>query len=148
VAAQLYEFAVMDSKGRIFIPARVRAVLNIREGMKFMVIADLERHEVRLVPLANEKSQIVKLNVLMSDVVGALSKVVNALAAAGVDLLITHSRTIRRGELAEWVAIADFSRSTLGVEGVVEKLSSLDIVKKVEWERLEFAAYKPQTRGS
>jgi hypothetical protein len=43
----------------------------------------------------------------------------------------THSRTIRRGELAEWVAIADFSKSTLGVEGVVEKLSSLDIVKKL-----------------
>jgi AbrB family looped-hinge helix DNA binding protein len=148
VSSQLYEFAVMDSKGRIFIPARVRSVLNIREGMKFMVIADLEKHEVRLVPLADEKSEVIKLTVLMSDVVGALSKVVNTLAAAGVDLLITQSRTIKRGELAEWVAIADFSKSSVGVEGVVEKLSSLDVVRKVEWERLEFAAYRAQARGS
>jgi len=148
MAAQLYEFAVMDSKGRIFIPARIRAVLNIREGMKFMVIADLDRHEIRLVPLADAQSDVVKLTVLMKDVVGALSKVVDALAAAGVDLLITQSRTIRRGELAEWVAIADFSSSSLGVEGVVKKLSSLDVVKEVKWERLEFAAYKARARGS
>lgn len=144
MGAQLYEFAVMDSKGRIFIPARVRAALGIREGMKFMVIADLERHEIKLVPLADEKSEIVKLTVLMSDVVGALSKTVSTLAAAGVDLLITQSRTIRRGELAEWVAIADFSKSSLSVENVVEKLSTLDVVRKVEWERLEFAAYRAQ----
>jgi AbrB family looped-hinge helix DNA binding protein len=135
----------MDSKGRIFIPARIRAVLNVREGMRFMVIADLERHEIRLVPLADAQSEVVKLTVLMKDVVGALSKVVDALAAAGVDLLITQSRTIRRGELAEWVAIADFSKSELSIEKVVERLSSLDVVKKVEWERLEFAAYRARS---
>ncbi len=146
MSSQLYEFAVMDSKGRIFIPARIRAVLNVREGMRFMVIADLERHEIRLVPLADAQSEVVKLTVLMKDVVGALSKVVDALAAAGVDLLITQSRTIRRGELAEWVAIADFSKSELSIEKVVERLSSLDVVKKVEWERLEFAAHR--ARGS
>jgi AbrB family looped-hinge helix DNA binding protein len=145
VGSQLYEFAVMDSKGRIFIPARIRAVLNVREGMRFMVIADLERHEIRLVPLADAQSEVVKLTVLMKDVVGALSKVVDALAAAGVDLLITQSRTIRRGELAEWVAIADFSKSELSIEKVVERLSSLDVVKKVEWERLEFAAYRARS---
>jgi len=142
VSSQLYEFAVMDSKGRIFIPARIRALLNVCEGMRFMVIADLERHEIRLVPLADAQSEVVKLAVLMKDVVGALSKVVDALAAAGVDLLITQSRTIRRGELAEWVAIADFSKSELSIEKVVERLSSLDVVKKVERERLEFAAYR------
>jgi AbrB family looped-hinge helix DNA binding protein len=145
VSSQLYEFAVMDSKGRIFIPARIRAALNVREGMRFMVIADLERHEIRLVPLADAQSEVVKLTVLMKDVVGALSKVVDALAAAGVDLLITQSRTIRRGELAEWVAIADFSKSELSIEEVVERLSSLDVVKKVEWERLEFAAYRARS---
>jgi AbrB family looped-hinge helix DNA binding protein len=145
VSSQLYEFAVMDSKGRIFIPARIRALLNVREGMRFMVIADLERHEIRLVPLADAQSEVVKLTVLMKDVVGALSKVVDALAAAGVDLLITQSRTIRRGELAEWVAIADFSKSELSIEKVVERLSSLDVVKKVEWERLEFAAYRARS---
>ena len=142
MSSQLYEFAVMDSKGRIFIPARIRALLNVCEGMRFMVIADLERHEIRLVPLADAQSEVVKLAVLMKDVVGALSKVVDALAAAGVDLLITQSRTIRRGELAEWVAIADFSKSELSIEKVVERLSSLDVVKKVERERLEFAAYR------
>jgi AbrB family looped-hinge helix DNA binding protein len=135
----------MDSKGRIFIPARIRAVLNVREGMRFMVIADLERREIRLVPLADAQSEVVKLTVLMKDVVGALSKVVDALAAAGVDLLITQSRTIRRGELAEWVAVADFSKSELSIEKVVERLSSLDVVKKVEWERLEFAAYRARS---
>jgi len=145
VSSQLYEFAVMDSKGRIFIPARIRAVLNVREGMRFMVIADLERREIRLVPLADAQSEVVKLTVLMKDVVGALSKVVDALAAAGVDLLITQSRTIRRGELAEWVAVADFSKSELSIEKVVERLSSLDVVKKVEWERLEFAAYRARS---
>ena len=145
MSSQLYEFAVMDSKGRIFIPARIRALLNVREGMRFMVIADLERHEIRLVPLADAQSEVVKLTVLMKDVVGALSKVVDALAAAGVDLLITQSRTIRRGELAEWVAIADFSKSELSIEKVVERLSSLDVVKKVEWERLEFAAYRARS---
>lgn len=137
MASLLYEFAAMDSKGRVFIPAKIRAALNIREGMKFMIIADLERHEIRLVPLADEKSEIVRLRVLMRDVVGALSKVLNALAAAGVDLLITQSRTIRRGELAEWVAVADLSGASLSARELAEELQKLSVVVKVEWERLE-----------
>jgi len=33
----------------------------------------------------------------------------------------------------------------LSIEKVVERLSSLDVVKKVEWERLEFAAYRARS---
>ena len=135
--AQAYEFVRMDSKGRIFVPSRIRSLLNLREGMSFMMIADAERHEIRLIPLADERAQIFRLTVLMDDVVGALSRVVGVVAEEGVDLLMTQSRTIRRGELAEWVAVADFSSVRSGVEGVVEKLRSLSIVKGVEVERLE-----------
>ncbi len=135
--AQAYEFVRMDSKGRIFVPSRIRSLLNLREGMSFMMIADAERHEIRLIPLADERAQIFRLTVLMDDVVGALSRVVGVVAEEGVDLLMTQSRTIRRGELAEWVAVADFSSVRSGVEGVVEKLRSLPIVKGVEVERLE-----------
>lgn len=134
--AQVYDFAQMDSKGRVFIPSKVRGLLNIREGMRFMVIADSTRYEIRLVPIANEKALLFKITLRMVDVVGSLSKVLDVVAREGVDLLLTQSRTIKRGELAEWVAIVDFSNVKSSVEETVQRLRELDVVKEVMLEKL------------
>lgn len=135
--AQAYEFVRMDSKGRIFMPSRIRALLNLREGMSFMLIADPEKCEIRLIPLADEKAQLFRITVLMADVIGALSIVLEVIASEGADLLMTQSRTIRRGELAEWVAVIDFSQSKSSVEKIIEKLRAVPVVKKASAEKLK-----------
>ncbi len=134
---QIYEFVIMDSKGRILIPSKIRSLLSLREGMKFMIVADTERNELRLIPIAEESARVYRLRVLMRDIVGALANVLQIVASFNVDLLLTQSRTIRRHEVAEWIAIVDLSTSRYDIEQLVDALKGLDVVHSVECERLD-----------
>lgn len=133
----VYEVVLMDSKGRVLIPSKIRSLLNIKEGMKFMIIADVERSEIRLVPLVEDASQVYRVRVIMKDEVGSLSSVINVIAKNNVDLLLTHSRTIRRGDTAEWIAVADFSQSIKKIEEIAEEIRSLGQVVDVEFKKME-----------
>jgi AbrB family looped-hinge helix DNA binding protein len=133
----VYEVVLMDSKGRVLIPAKIRSLLNIREGMKFMVVGDVERNEIKLIPLVESTSLVYKVRIIMRDEIGALSSVINVIARNKIDLLLTHSRTIRRGDTAEWIAIVDFSQATKSVEEVVEEIRSLKQVVDVEIKKME-----------
>lgn len=135
----VYEFAIMDSKGRILIPSRIRSLLNLREGMKFMLIADAEHNELRLIPVVEEHARIYKLRVKMRDTIGALFRVLQVIVSSNVDLLLTQSRTIRRREVAEWVAIVDLSQSKYSIEELAGMLKGLDIVEEVEYKGLTLA---------
>ncbi len=134
---QVYEFAIMDSKGRILIPSKIRSLLGLREGMRFMIVADTERNELRLIPIAEESARVYRLRVVMRDIVGALAKVLQTVASFNVDLLLTQSRTIRRREVAEWIAIVDLSTSGYDIEQIVNTLKGLDVVHSVECEKLD-----------
>lgn len=133
--ARVYDYVVMDSKGRVLIPSRIRQLLNLREGMVFLVEADVERSEVRLIPLASGPN-IYRVIVKMADQIGALASILNAVAKNGIDILMSRSRTIRRGETAEWEAVLDFSSANVGPGEFAEELRSIPTVLKVEVERL------------
>jgi len=129
---KLYEVVVVDSKSRVMIPSKVRDLLGLSSGSILMLIADTETREIRMLPLADAESKVYQLRVVMSDKPGALAKVAQLLANYGVDLLFTVSKTIRREEVAEWSIVADFSKSEVSENEVVDALKKLDIVREVE----------------
>ncbi|MGB9630718.1 MAG: ACT domain-containing protein [Candidatus Methanodesulfokora sp.] len=137
MGADIYDFVVVDSKSRITIPLRIRKLLGIKEGMKLMIAANSSRKEIRIIPIVGTQAKVNKLRVLMLDKPGVLAKVATILADNNVDLLLTESRTVRRGELAEWVIIADLASCKLSVPELVEEIKKLDFVKEVEVSEID-----------
>ncbi len=90
-------------------PSSIREAVKLSEGMYVMVIADLDKREVRIVPFADPEAKLVEFRLTFADVPGALAKAAAALAKEGVDVLSSESRTLRRGKSAEWIVIADIS---------------------------------------
>ncbi|MEM2739859.1 MAG: ACT domain-containing protein [Candidatus Bathyarchaeia archaeon] len=111
----------LDGKGRILVPIDIRRILGLREGMYLLMVADSERSEIRLTPFVDSRAKLARITVGLKDTPGALARIAGILAGIGVDLLFSESRTIRRGEEAEWIAVADITSCDLDPDSV-EKL--------------------------
>lgn len=129
---RMTEIIRIDAKGRVTFPMSVREALGLREGMYVMAIADLDRKEVSIIPFADPEAKLVELQVGFSDAPGALAKVARVLADANVDLLATESRTLHRGEAAEWTAIADVSKCSCDLKELQKRILKNGAAKSVE----------------
>jgi len=107
---RMSEIVRVDARGRLVMPSSIRDALGLREGMYVMLVADLERKDIRIVPFADPEAKLVELQITLRDAPGSLARVATVLANNRVDLLSTESRTLKRGESAEWYAIADVSK--------------------------------------
>ncbi|MEM0268697.1 MAG: ACT domain-containing protein [Candidatus Korarchaeum sp.] len=137
MSEEVYDFTTMDSKSRVTIPAKIRKLLGLSEGMKFIIIANTLRKEIKIIPIVELRANVYRLRIVMLDRPGVLARAASLLADENVDLLMTESRTIRRGELAEWVVMADLSNCKLDVSELVKRIRGLEFVRGVEVARLD-----------
>ncbi|MEM0017789.1 MAG: ACT domain-containing protein [Candidatus Korarchaeum sp.] len=137
MSEEVYDFTTMDSKSRVTIPAKIRKLLGLSEGMKFIIIANTFRKEIKIIPIVELRANVYRLRIVMLDRPGVLARAASLLADENVDLLMTESRTIRRGELAEWVVMADLSNCKLDVSELVKRIRGLEFVRGVEVARLD-----------
>jgi len=128
---RMSEIVRIDSRGRVTMPSSIRDAVRLSEGMYVILIADVDRKEVRIVPFADPEARLVEFRITFADVPGALAKAAAVLAREGVDLLSSESRTLRRGESAEWVVIADVSRCKCKMEELERKVSEEGAAKEV-----------------
>jgi len=126
------EIVRIDSRGRVTMPSSIRDALRLSEGMYVILIADVDRKEVRIVPFADPEARLVEFRITFADVPGALAKAAALLAREGVDLLSSESRTLRRGESAEWVAIADVSNCKCRLDELERKVVEEAAAKEVK----------------
>jgi len=127
----------IDDKGRLSIPVKVREVLGLKEGMRVLLVADVRERRITVNPFADPEAKLVEFRMSLEDIPGALAKAASILAREGIDLLFSESRTLRRGELAEWVVIADYSRCDKDVDDIREELINERCVKAVEYRFLD-----------
>ena len=133
---RMTEIVRVDSRGRITMPSFIRETVKLSEGMYVMLIADLDKKEIRIAPFADPEAKLVELSITFSDSPGALAKSASILADQGVDLLSSESRTLRRGKSAEWVVIADISRCKCTLAELEQK-----IVAEGTAEEVKFRSY-------
>ena len=107
---RMSEIVRIDSRGRVTMPSSIREAVRLSEGMYVMLVAHLDKKEVRIVPFADPEAKLIEFRITFADVPGALAKAADVLAKQGVDLLSSESRTLRRGQSAEWIIIADVSK--------------------------------------
>ena len=118
----------VDSKGRIIVPYHIRDYLGLDEGTE-LIVTNYEQKELRIFPLLKGTASI---DVLMTDAPGSLAKLLDAVSRNKAEILMSISKTIERGKLAEWNAILDISKSKRKkLENEIKKLS---VVKKVHIE--------------
>lgn len=119
-------------------PSSIRDALKFSEGMYVMLIADLDDKEVRIVPFADPEAKLIEFRITFKDVLGALARAAAVLAENRVDLLSSESRTLRRGESAEWFTIADVSRCKCKLEELKQKILKEGAVKAVEFRSFPY----------
>jgi len=129
---RMSEIVRIDSRGRVTMPSSIRDATNLSEGMYVMLIAHLDKKEVRIVPFADPEAKLIEFRITFSDVPGALAKAADVLARQGVDLLSSESRTLRRGQSAEWVIIADVSRCECELEKLEHEVIEEGAAKEVK----------------
>ena len=129
---RMSEIVRIDSRGRVTMPSSIRDATKLSEGMYVMLIAHLDKKEVRIVPFADPEAKLIEFRITFSDVPGALAKAADVLARQGVDLLSSESRTLRRGQSAEWVIIADVSRCECELEKLEHEVIEEGAAKEVK----------------
>lgn len=118
-----------DSKGRLLIPSHIRKKLKAEEGTDVVIIPDDEKRNVKIIPLV--KGRTAEIRFLLEDVPGSLSKVANLLSQSDLDIILSESKTLTKGKLAEWDVMVDVSGCD-DLEELKKKALKLDDVKKVE----------------
>jgi AbrB family looped-hinge helix DNA binding protein len=129
---KLSEIVRVDSRGRIIIPSSLRTGLSISEGTYLMLVADLDKKEATIVPFAHPGARLAEFQIGFGDSPGALARAAALLAELGVDLLSSQSRTLRRGELAEWNVIGDISASKVKLDELQKTLENDKSIKSVK----------------
>ncbi len=123
-----FNIVKLDSKGRLLVPFHIREYLNIEDGAEFIIVNN-EKKELKILPLI--KGKTAEIRVFISDVPGSLAKTIDKLAEFGLDILVSQSKVIERGELAEYHAIADISNCS-NVRKITNDMSHMKNVRKIE----------------
>ena len=118
-----------DSKGRLLIPSHVRKALRAREGTEIVIIPDNEKRYLKIIPLV--KGRTAEIRFILEDMPGSLARIAGLLSESNLDIIVSESRTLAKGKLAEWDVMVDTSECD-DLEEVRKKSLELDNIKNVE----------------
>ena len=120
----------LDSKGRVLIPIHIRNMLKADEGTDVVIIPDKSNGHMKILPLVNGKTAEIRL--LLNDLPGSLASIANILAEYDINVIMSESRTLARGQLAEWDVVVDTSNFTKDFDHLKERLLNSNLVKNVD----------------
>lgn len=120
----------LDSKGRVLIPIHIRNMLKADNGTEVVIIPDKDNGHMKVLPLINGRTAEIKL--LLKDLPGSLANIANILSEYDIDIIMSESRTLARGQLAEWNVIVDTSNFNNGFENLKGSLLNSELIKNVE----------------
>jgi AbrB family looped-hinge helix DNA binding protein len=116
------EIMRIDSKGRVTIPAHMREELGMKEGSYAAVRIDREDRSVMVSLFAGAHAKLVEMKLRIPDRPGALARAARTLSEMNLDLMTSSSRTVKKGDLAEWVVVADVGQSGMTTEEIKRKI--------------------------
>ncbi len=118
-----------DSKGRLLIPSHIRKALRAEEGTEIVIIPDNEKRYLKIIPLA--KGRTAEIRFILEDMPGSLARIAGFLSESNLDIIVSESRTLAKGKLAEWNVMVDTTKCD-DLEEVKKKSLKLDNIKNVE----------------
>ena len=124
----------LDSKGRVLIPIHIRKFLSVDDGTELIIVEDNDKQQVRVLPLIKDKTAEMRFNILDSP--GSLAFIADTLADYKINIIMSESRTLVKGKMAEWDVIVDTSECNGSLEQFKKdivssgKIKSVDILRK------------------
>ncbi len=133
------EIVKVDDRGRIVIPGSTRKVMKLVSGAKLMMFVDDEKNEIRLTPFLDPNANPVQMRVIMADKQGALAKITAAIGEMGINLTYEEAHVLRKGEQAEWQAIADLTpmKESLNLEEIKARIIATKVALEVEIQKYD-----------
>jgi AbrB family looped-hinge helix DNA binding protein len=116
------EIVRVDSKGRVTIPSYMRAELGMQEGSYTAVRINRDDRSLSVNLFAGARAKLVEMRLIIPDRPGALARAARSLSELKLDLLASSSRTLKKGDVAEWVVVADLSEAGRGIEEIRKKV--------------------------
>lgn len=130
------EIIRVDSKGRVTIPSRIREELGMQEGSYVSVRANKDDKCAIIGLFAGAKARLVEMTLRIPDRPGALARAARALSELNIDLMMSSSRTLKKGDVAEWVVVADISGVRLPLQEIRERLLASRAAASVEMKEM------------
>lgn len=125
-----YNITRIDSKGRILIPIHLRNYLKTKKGTEVILIPDQGKEQLKIMPLLKGRTAEVKF--LIHNIPGSYAHIANVLSDFGMDIIMSESRTLLKGKLAEWEMLIDISKSNRNIEQLKKSFFDSDIVQTVD----------------
>ncbi len=135
--ARLSDVVKVDSKGRITIPQAVREALGVEPGMLMALIADFDKREIIVSPIATKPEAVYELDLNLVDKPGSLAAVTGVLAKHKADIIASKCASIARGEEASCTIIVDMSMSDVDADSIKRELEELEAVIQVRLRKFE-----------
>jgi AbrB family looped-hinge helix DNA binding protein len=129
--------AKVDSKGRITIPQPIRDALEIETGMYVVLLADLDRREILVSPVAGKSGDIYEFEIEFKDEPGALANAAAVFAKYKADIIASRCASIMRGTTAGCTFIVDFRHAEKSPEEISKELESLPVTTIVKFKRFD-----------
>ena len=135
--ARLSDVVKVDSKGMITIPQAVREALGVEPGMLMALIADFDKREIIVSPIATKPEAVYELDLNLVDKPGSLAAVTGVLAKHKADIIASKCASIARGEEASCTLIVDMSMSDVDADSIKRELEELEVVIQVRLRKFE-----------
>lgn len=135
--ARLSEIVKVDSKGRITIPQAIREAMGVEPGMLMALIADFDKREIVISPIAAKTEAIYEFDINLVDKPGSLAAVTNVLAKHKADIIASKCASIARGEEASCTLIVDMSTADVDADTIRKELEGLEVVLQVKMRKFE-----------
>ncbi len=125
------QFTTINSKNRITLPEKICDTLDIKEGTRFLVIADKQKSKITLYPIILGEEKFAELYMKLRNFPGVLGEVATELGKMNINI---ESIAVPPSfeEISDFHAIINLSECKIPIVEVEEKLRKLESTLEVE----------------
>ncbi|MBS7287280.1 MAG: ACT domain-containing protein [Candidatus Freyarchaeota archaeon] len=130
------EFVVIGKNHSVTLPQSVISSLNIKEGARLLIVADVNKMNFVAYPIIREERMLAEVRVRMLDKPGALGEIATELGKMGINIQTTVIPPGTTG-VADAYFVVDCTGSKTPLPEVEERLKRLKNTVEVEVNPLE-----------
>ncbi|MFB0560879.1 MAG: ACT domain-containing protein [Candidatus Lokiarchaeia archaeon] len=130
-SARASQFTTMDSENRITLPEKLCEMLDIKEGTRFLVIADKSKSKIVLYPIILGEEKFAELHMKLKNLPGVLGEVATELGKMKINIESTVVPPSFE-EISDFYAIINCTECKIPIVEVEEKLRKLENTIEVE----------------
>lgn len=123
--SQASQFTTINVKNQITLPQEICEMLNIKEGTRFLVIADKPKSRITLYPVILGKDKFAELHMKLRNIPGVLGKVATELGKININIessIVPPSAE----KISDFHAIINLTECSFSIVEVEEKLRKLE----------------------